>query len=287
MSRRPLRRLLPLLLLVLAVTATACSSAPPVSRSSEQRTVTISVDGRQRSYLLEPAIDLPASKSAALVVVLHQEGGTSESIAIETDLQQLRRKGATLVYPAGVDNSWDAGKCCGEPKEQGVDDVKFLDALFANVRTQTPVDTSREALVGYSSGGMLTYRYLCGRPVHLAVAVVVSGSLESECKSDITLPQTLALHGKLDGTIGFTKPIFVRKLGLAPRTVLSSLDQLTRSGGCAAPSTVNEPGVEVKRWNGCRGGGVEAMLIPGAGHKWGKLGATDRTRDYLVSHLLS
>ena len=47
--------------------------------------------------------------------------------------------------------------------------------------THAPVDRARQALVGYSSGGMLTYRYVCARPGTLAAAVVVSGSLESPC----------------------------------------------------------------------------------------------------------
>ena len=86
--------------------------------------------------------------------------------------------------------------------------------------------------MGYSSGGMLTYRYVCGRSRHLAAAVVVSGSLESDCSDAITVPNTLALHGKADGTIGFNKPIFIRELGLAPRPVVSSLGIVSKSAGC-------------------------------------------------------
>ena len=82
---------------------------------------------------------------------------------------------------------------------------------------EIPLDIVREALVGYSSGGMLTYRYVCARPGKLAVAVVVSGSLESTCDAGITVPDVLTLHGKRDGTIGLTRPIFITRLGLAPR----------------------------------------------------------------------
>ena len=292
MSRRAKpRRLLPVALAALALLATACSATSaqeqsPVSTSAEDRTVSLEVDGRQRSYLLQPARGLKKGDEAALVVVLHQEGGTPEGVAAETALQDLRSRGASLAYPAGVEQSWDAGKCCGKSKRAGVDDVAFLDAVLDDVPQQTPVDVDRQALVGYSSGGMLTYRYVCGRPAAVAVAVVVSGSLESECADGITTPDVMALHGKKDGTIGFAKPIFIKELGLAPRPVESSLQLYTDSAGCKAPATDSKAGVEVRRWASCRGGVVEALLIADAGHGWAKLDATRRTSEFLVKNLL-
>ncbi len=284
-------RLLPVGLVAAGLLLSACAPAATVgavgpSLSSLDRTVPLTIDGRERSYLLQPAEGLEAGDRAALVVVLHQEGGTPKGVAAETALQELRQRGATLAYPAGYNKSWDAGKCCGTSSKSKVDDLAFLDAVFADVGRQTPVDTRREALVGYSSGGMLTYRYVCGRPGRLAVAVVVSGSLESDCGNGITVPDVLAVHGKKDGTIGFTKPIFIKELGLAPRPALSTLGILTSSAGCSAPKTSSGRGVEVRRWADCRGGSVEATLVDDQGHGWVKLDATRRTSDFLVSHLL-
>ena len=249
--------------------------------------MTVTVAGQERSYLLQPAQNLPAGESSALVVVLHQEGGTPDSVAAETDLAGLRQQGATLAYPAGIDTSWDAGACCGAPEGSSVDDVAFLDAVIADAAEQAPVDPSRTALVGYSSGGMLTYRYACERPGTLAAAVVVSGSLESPCADDITTPDVLALHGKSDGTIGFDRPKFIAALGLAPRPVVSTLGIYTRSAGCPTlPTTTQLPDAEIRRWVGCRGGEVEARLVVGAGHGWAKLDASRRTTDFLLTHVL-
>jgi polyhydroxybutyrate depolymerase len=289
---RPVRRTaaLPVLVLaLLALLATACAGTPARAArpSTGSRTVTLHVDGRDRTYLLEPALSVPAGRKAALVAVLHQEGGTPEGIAKETALQNLRRAGATLVYPAGVDHSWDAGKCCGVPSRQGVDDVRFLDAVFSDAARRASVDRRREALVGYSSGGMLTYHYVCARPGRLAVAVVVSGSLESPCDAGITVPDVLTLHGKADGTIGLNRPIFITALGLAPRPAASTLGILTSSAGCDKAVTTQAFGAEVRRWVGCRGGStVEALLIPDAGHGWGTLDASRRTLDFLRQRLL-
>jgi polyhydroxybutyrate depolymerase len=236
-----------------------------------------------------PALGLPAGDQAALVVVLHQEGGTPAGVASETALQDLRRRGAALAYPAGVDRSWDAGACCGTSSEQGIDDVAFLDAVLEDVPSQAPVDADRAALVGYSSGGMLTYRYVCQRPGRLAAAVVVSGSLESDCDESISTPDVLALHGKLDGTIGLDQARFIAALGLAPRAAVSSLGILTRSAGCDdVPATTAQDDAEVREWSGCRGGGrVQAQLVPGAGHGWATLDASRRTLDFLGERLLA
>ena len=245
------------------------------------------VDGRDRRYLLDPATGLGEGERAAVVVVLHQEGGTPQGVAAETALASLRESGATLVYPAGVGRSWDAGGCCGLPRREGVDDVEFLDALLDDVAARTPVDPDRTALVGYSSGGMLTYRYVCARSGVLAAAVVVSGSLESPCGSELTVPHVLTLHGKEDGTIGLDRSSFVTALGLRPRPVNSTLRVLTASAGCQAPVATTEPGADVYRWTGCLGGSViEARLITGAGHGWGGLGASARTADFLRDRLL-
>lgn len=289
-ARRSRRTLLSAALSGIALSATACgasSAAEPRVYSGEVRDVTIEIDGRERSYLLHPAQELAAGEKSALVVVLHQEGGTPASVAAETGLEALRQRGATLAYPAGVDTSWDAGACCGEPAAEDVDDVAFLDAVLADAADQAPIDPERTALVGYSSGGMLTYRYVCERPGALAAAVVVSGSLESPCSEEITAPDVLALHGKSDGTIGFDQPKFIKALGLAPRPVVSTLGIFTKSAGCpTAPTTELLPDAEVRRWVGCRGGEVEARLVPGAGHGWAKLDASRRTTDFLLTHVL-
>lgn len=287
---RPARTLLPAVLAGLALLATACatsSASEPRVWSTEVRDVTVEVEGRERSYLLHPAQDLEPGESSALVVVLHQEGGTPAGVAAETDLADLTEQGATLAYPAGIDRSWDAGACCGTPKENGVDDVAFLEAVFADAAEQAPVDPERTALVGYSSGGMLTYRYVCDRPGRLAAAVVVSGSLESPCDSQITAPDVLTVHGKRDGTIGFDRPKFIKALGLAPRPVVSTLGILTRSAGCSStPTTTQQPGAEVRRWVGCRGGEFQAQLVTDQGHGWTTLDASRRTSEFLLTHLI-
>ncbi len=286
-SRRLRAVLAALVALVLAALVAGCGDTAAARTPARSGTIGINVAGLTRSYLLQPALGKAVGGKPALIVVLHQEGGTPQGVAAETALQELRMSGATLVYPAGIDGSWDAGKCCGVPSARKIDDVRFLDAVFTDAAARTGSDPRREALVGYSSGGMLTYRYVCARPGRLAVAVVVSGSLETPCQQGISVPDVLTLHGKSDGTIGLTRPIFITRLGLAPRPAASTLGILTRSADCNAGVTTQSSDAEVRTWKGCRGGSVEALLIRGAGHGWGNLDASRRTLVFLRERLLA
>ncbi|HVE74550.1 MAG TPA: hypothetical protein VNA30_05600 [Mycobacteriales bacterium] len=284
-------RLLPAAAALLGLALAGCvqvEARPLAQQTLSTADITLPVDGRQRSYLLEPALTPSTDGRAALVVVLHQEGGTPRGVAAETALQELRTQGATLAYPAGVDRSWGAGKCCGAASREGVDDVRFLEAVMHDARRRTRAHPSRTALVGYSSGGMLAYRYVCSRPRTLAAAVVVSGSLESSCDGGKSFPDVLALHGKADGTIGLNRPIFTKALGLAPRPAASTLGILAKSAGCQVrPATTRVAREERRRWEGCRGGSLEALLVTDAGHGWATLDASRRTRDFLRTRLLS
>ena len=256
------------------------------------QTVTLHVSGLDRSYLLSPAHgDRPA---AAVVVVLHQEGGTPRGVAAETALQELRSVGITLAYPAGNDTSWNAGACCGTPSRQRVDDPAFLDAVFADASQRGRTSGERRpklALVGYSSGGMLAYRYLCSRrgPGHsrLAAAIIVSGTLESACAPGLQLPPILALQGNRDGTVGLSRSLFVRPLGLAPLPAERAWSILTKDAGCAGPEVTPVSGGAQRQWTGCAGGGsFTAHVVADAGHGWAGLDASRQSLDFLRRQLL-
>jgi polyhydroxybutyrate depolymerase len=261
--------------------------AGPGNPAGDSRVVRLSVLGRERGYLLLPALGLARGQQAALVVVLHQDVGSAQAVAEGLGLDSLRRKGVTLVYPAGVGGSWNSGGCCGVAKDQGVDDVAFVNAVLDDVGTHTPIDPQRRGLVGYSGGGMLAYRVLCHAHPSLAAAVEVSGSLESHCPTGVVLPDLLSIHGAKDGTVGLRTPIHVNHLGMSPRPVESTLTVVTKQARCTGRSTRDDLGMRVVHWKGCRGGStVELQIVTGAGHGWDSVGGAARAIPFLEQRLL-
>lgn len=261
--------------------------AGPGTPAGDSRVVRLPVAGRERGYLLLPALGLRAGTPAGLLVVLHQDVGSARAVAEDLGLDELRRQGVALAYPAGIGGSWNAGNCCGVAKDEGVDDVSFVDAVLTDVGRQVPIDPRRRALLGYSGGGMLTYSVLCRAHPQLAAAIEVSGSLESVCPRGVTLPDLLSIHGALDGTIGLNTPIRVTHLGIAPRTVLSTLTNMTSLAACGGSRTRDAAGVHYMHWRTCRGGSsVDVQIIRDAGHGWDDIGAAARAMPFLVQRLV-
>lgn len=257
----------------------------PGTPAGDSRVVRLTIGGRERGYLLLPALGMGQEESA-LLVVLHQDIGSARAVAEGLGLDALRRKGVTLAYPAGVGGSWNAGTCCGVARSQGVDDVAFVDAVLDDVGRRVPVDPKRRALLGYSGGGMLTYRVLCERHPDLVAAVEVSGSLESSCPNEVTLPDLLSVHGALDGTIGLSKGIRVTHLGITPRPVLSTLSEITSRAACGRRTSTDREGARFLHWEGCRGGStLDVQIVGDAGHGWDDIGAAERAMPFLVERL--
>ncbi len=259
----------------------------PGTPAGDGRVVPLRAGGLDRDYLLLPALGLPPGTPAPLLVVLHQDIGSPKAVAVNLGLDALRRDGVTLAYPAGIGGSWSAGACCGVAMERGVDDVAFVDAVLRDAGRQTPVDSTRAAVLGYSGGGMLLYKLLCRPHAPLIAAVEVNGSLESHCPDGTRLPDLLSLHGAKDGSVGMHKPIFVTHLGMAPRPVTSTLATVTGRAGCTRRTATSGPKVDLVRFTGCLGGSsVEAVIVKDAGHRWEDVGGASRTRQWLLDRLV-
>jgi poly(3-hydroxybutyrate) depolymerase len=122
---------------------------------SEDRIVTLTVGGQERSYrLFVPPT--PPSGRYGLVVALHPLGNSGLDFEQDSHLDSGAVAAHALVaYPNGVDGSWNAGRCCGAAREQRVDDVAFLDAVIDDVEATYPVDPSQLAMGGLSNGALM------------------------------------------------------------------------------------------------------------------------------------
>jgi poly(3-hydroxybutyrate) depolymerase len=125
-----------------ALLATACGS----SDATADRTVAsgstsnaVAVDGMTRDYRLYRPAGLTGR--APLVLVYH---GWMESV-VTTERQRgwreaADRHGFVVVFPAGVEESFNAGGCCGSAQERRVDDVGAAHAMIEDVARRARVD---------------------------------------------------------------------------------------------------------------------------------------------------
>jgi polyhydroxybutyrate depolymerase len=159
--------------------------------------VRLQVGGRDRSYVA--FVPHHRDPRASLVVFLPGLGMSAEEGRRATQLDAgARRRGAVVVYAQGVHRSWNAGSCCGGAKAQRVDDVAFLTAVIADARRRYGISPPRAAVVGFSNGALMAYRYACEEPDQVQALVVGSGAgLARTCAAGRPV-RLLAMHGKQD-----------------------------------------------------------------------------------------
>jgi polyhydroxybutyrate depolymerase len=106
------------------------------------------------------------------------------------------------VFPQGYGNSWNLGSCCPPASSARVDDIAFLDAPTGYLAGRPDVDPDRVSLAGASLGGMMSYRYACGRSERLSGLVSVAGTHLGGCGPSSSLP-TLQIHSIADEVVAY------------------------------------------------------------------------------------
>ena len=167
----------------------------------------------KRTYLLHIPPGYDGKKPVPLVLMLHGRGGNAQYTDRMYGWSELADKENFVVcYPEALpdnqkQNAWNAVFDTG----QKADDVAFLSALLARLKSTLSVDTKRIYMTGHSSGGMMTYRFGAEKGADLAAIGVVAGSIGSDFGTSRsirnpkpTVPVSLiAFHGKVDPVVGY------------------------------------------------------------------------------------
>jgi len=231
--------------------------------------VELSHDGDTRSYELyvPPGYD----GTTPLPVVLNFHGLTSSGPLQQegTKMDELAaREDFIVAYPNGLDNSWNAGVCCGRSAETNVDDVGFTRAVIEDLGARACIDTTRVYATGMSNGGFLSHRLACEAADVIAAAAPVAAVLaidESACNPSRPIP-ILQLNGTADPLVSYEgggladSPSAQESIdGWIARDGCSGEPQITYENGAATCETVSECDGEVS---------VTLCSIEGAGHCW-------------------
>ena len=238
----------------------------------------VAPDGRTRTFrLVTPDADdggEPAAPPRPLVVALHGGGDSALGFHLSSGLSELAvRHGFVLAYPDGTGDiepaepgrvrrrSWNAGRCCGAARRDGVDDLGFVDALVEEVASETGTDPLRRYAVGHSNGGMLAFRLALERPGLFVGIGVQSASIAVDAPGPSVATHLMAVHGGSDRQ----HPI---------------------DGGRGPDSSVESPYGSVReacaRFAAVEGAEVELVEVPEGTHSWMGLPSADAARHALA-----
>ena len=181
-------------------------------------------------------------------------------------------RGYVVAYPEGLDESWNAGVCCGPSAENEVDDVGFVRAVIEDIAERGCIDRSRVYATGMSNGGFLSHRLACEAADVIAAIGPVAGVLgidSSACMPERPVP-VIHFHG--------TNDFIVLYNGGCPFSCLSDSESVAdtiagwvaRNGCTGAPEVVlSEGSVTCETTGECDGNAsVTLCTIEGGGHCW-------------------
>jgi polyhydroxybutyrate depolymerase len=222
-----------------------------------------------RSYLVVAPHAAYRDRTLPLYVVLHGRGSNPAAIERRTGLA-WRTGPAVLVYPAGYEDSWNAGGCCGYAHADGVNDVSFVHAVVATVLSEYPAASSRRVYaLGFSNGGRMTYRLACDLPGMFAGIAAVEAVPVMACSRlhpldiDVIAQRRDPLLSIYDGSVlkmtdGYLQP-----------TVEAAVARWRSLDGCAPAAVTTSIGdATVRTWACGDGTHLAYTLYQGGGHIW-------------------
>jgi polyhydroxybutyrate depolymerase len=258
--------------------------------------VQVSVGGQTRVGHLHVPPGYAPTRATPLVVNFH---GYTDDGAKQDALSKMNAKsdaaGFLAVEPDGIDNSWNAGACCGNAVSKKVDDVAFVAKLLDAIQDKACVDPKRIFATGMSNGGFLSHRLGCEMADRFAAIAPVAGVMGvSTCNPTRRMP-VMEFHGTSDPVVPYGGNAFINY-----PSVDTTIKGWADRGGCATTTKeiFRKGDAHCVTYDGCKDG-VEVTLctIDGGGHTWpggtggvGKistdLSATDAMWDFFQKHPL-
>jgi polyhydroxybutyrate depolymerase len=273
----------------------AAALLPGADMAAQERT--LSVDGRQRTYLVQDFA--PPGTPAPVVIVLHGGGGNAENAMKMSGFDRVATRERFIVaYPNGSGRTrlltWNAGHCCAFAMESAIDDVGFVSALIDALVASGRADPSRMYVTGMSNGAMMAHRV--GRELSnkiAAIAPVVGAVFGDEPPPRAPVPAFIIVGAEDEVVPANGGPLQLRALlgnrSAADRDVAPAVDQATywaRHNGCGEPARSESRASIKTEWSSCRNGATVVFhSVKDNGHAWpggtaGRAGAAQPTRAF-------
>ena len=160
--------------------------------------------------LLIPSLNSSTNSTLPLVIDMHGYTNTGMHQKALSGFDSLSsNESFAVLWPYGVGNSWNAGRCCGTASSEEIDDVGFIRELVTNISSQYSINSKRIYATGYSNGCAMAHR-LANEASDLISAVACMSFYSLLAESSTYQPISLMeIHGTEDGVVGYDAGLFI------------------------------------------------------------------------------
>jgi polyhydroxybutyrate depolymerase len=252
---------------------------PPVSNPGIQKTELIAVDGKSREYIIYLPTGYNTVASLPLVFCLHGGGGTDSSFIKLANFNTIAEKEKFIVvYPQGIDNSWNDGRPTAA-NTAGVNDVNFFRAMIQDFSAKYKIDAKKVFSTGISNGGFMSSRLGAELSDKIAAFASDAASVEkTTVYNNINSPvSAMYVQGTADPLVPFLGGVMTVGSGGTIASHTEAVAKWVTTNNCSAtavvtniPDIANDGTTAVRRdYNGgTKGTAVTSIIIQNGGHTW-------------------
>ena len=166
--------------------------------------LTLQHDGRDRSYRVYVPSSVKAGTAVPLIFDFHGHGGSSTQEESSSGWKKKADQvGFIVVYPDGIDSSWNVGSCCGLPMSENIDDVGFTKAMIEAVSAAACIDAKRIYATGMSNGAGFAQRLACEAADVIAAIASASADLVTDPCTPARPISELSVRGLTDTMVAY------------------------------------------------------------------------------------
>jgi len=220
----------------------------------------------ERSYRIALPPDHDRQQRIGAVVYMHGYLGQPAAVMNNKALRRaVADLGAALVAPKSFDAGWSLDNGPGRPPGASAVELRFFDALVADLAARFPIDRGRLLATGFSAGGMMVWTLACYRSGLFAGFAPIAGTfwdpVPDQCPTQ--MPNLFHVHGLADRTV----PLGGRGIGDARQgNVYAALDLYRRESGAGPdPERFETLDLACERWR-TAGGKMLEFCVHEGGH---------------------